>query len=388
MDAAQESAYKAAVLDAVQDDSRSNAILIVTAVFLGISLGSVILRCFVRTRVVRAFGWDDIIMLLAMTLNLAFAICGIMGAKYGMGRKLLYFVEYPDNLERALLCWWLGQIFYVITCVLAKISIIITLLRITVDRVHAWILYAAISLATAVGVVFLLFTIFQCSPVTYFWHQGLSTSHGTCVNKDTLIAIAYLYSVGAAVTDLTIGLLPVALIWNLRMNQRTKIAIIGILGLGCIASAAVIVRIPFVHNYKDEEFLYNTYQISIWSNVEAGLGITAGCLTTLRPLIRFLRDGSSASRSRNNRTPGSFPLSSNPAQGGYRSSRSKHDRDDSHHLWTGSENDEYHGVTTTIMGSQRPNPTSSSEEDLNPMNQHQPAGWKVERSVRVSVRDS
>jgi hypothetical protein len=66
MDAAQESAYKAAVLDAVQDDSRSNAILIVTAVFLGISLGSVILRCFVRTRVVRAFGWDDIIMLLAM----------------------------------------------------------------------------------------------------------------------------------------------------------------------------------------------------------------------------------------------------------------------------------------------------------------------------------
>lgn len=128
----------------------------------------------------------------------------------------------------------------------------------------------------------------------------------------------------------------------------------------------------------------NTYQISIWSNVEAGLGITAGCLTTLRPLIRFLRDSSSASRSRN-RTPGagSFPLSSNVAQPGYRSSRSKHDRDDGRHLWTGSENGEYHGVTTTIMGSQRPNPTSSSEEDLNP----RPAGWKVERSVRVSVRD-
>ncbi|KAJ5453942.1 uncharacterized protein N7458_004898 [Penicillium daleae] len=386
MSAAEESAYKAAVLAAVQDDSRSNAILIVTAVFLGISLSSVLLRCFVRTRVVHAFGWDDIVMLFAMAWNMAFAICGILGAKYGMGRRLYYFVEYPDNLKRALLCWWLGQVFYVITCVLAKVSIIITLLRITVDRLHAWILYAAISVATAVGLVFLFFTIFQCSPVTYFWHQGSSTSHGTCVDKNTLIAIAYLYSVGAAVTDLTIGLLPVALIWNLRMNQRTKSAIIGILGIGCIASAAVIIRIPFVHHYKDTEFLYNTYQISIWSNVEAGLGITAGCLTTLRPLIRFLRDGSSASRSRN-RTPGSFPLSSNVAQG-YRSSRSKHDRNDSHQLWTGSENDEYHGVTTTIMGSERPNPTSSSEEDLNPKNQQRlPTGWKVERSVRVSVRD-
>ncbi len=66
MSAAEESAYKAAILAAVQDDSRSNAILIVTAVFLGISLTSVLLRCFVRTRVVRAFGLDDIIMLLAM----------------------------------------------------------------------------------------------------------------------------------------------------------------------------------------------------------------------------------------------------------------------------------------------------------------------------------
>jgi hypothetical protein len=66
MNATEEIAYKAAVQAAVQDDSRSNAILIVTAVFLGISLGSVLLRCFVRTRVVRAFGWDDIIMLLAM----------------------------------------------------------------------------------------------------------------------------------------------------------------------------------------------------------------------------------------------------------------------------------------------------------------------------------
>lgn len=48
------------------DDSRSKAILIVTCVFLAISLVSVILRCFVRSRIVRAFGWDDSVMVLAM----------------------------------------------------------------------------------------------------------------------------------------------------------------------------------------------------------------------------------------------------------------------------------------------------------------------------------
>ncbi|KAI2786128.1 hypothetical protein POX_h09896 [Penicillium oxalicum] len=380
-------AFAAAIEDAVQDDSRSKAILIVTSVFLGISLSSVLLRVFVRTRIVRAFGWDDGIMLCAMGLNLAFAVCGIIGTKYGMGRKLLYFAQYPDHLRHALLCWWLGQIFYVITCVVAKISIIITLLRITVDRIHAWILYTAMALAVAVGATFLFFTIFQCNPVPYYWHQGSTSAHGTCINKNTLIAIAYLYSVGAAITDLTIGLLPVALIWNLRMNARTKVAIAGILGIGCIASAAVIVRIPFVHHYKDREVLYNTFQISIWSNVEAGLGITAGCLTTLRPLFRFLRDGSSASRSRRTPGPGSFPLSSQVPHGA-KPSRSNFNHPESPQLWSVSGHDEYGGVTTTIMGSHHANPTSSSEEDLNPVvDQNLGNGWKVERSVRVSVRD-
>ncbi|CAG8191602.1 unnamed protein product [Penicillium olsonii] len=325
------------------DDSRSKAILIVTSVFLGISLLSVILRCVVRTRIVRAFGWDDGVMLLAM-------------------------------------CWWIGQLFYVLTCVAAKVSIIIALLRITVDRIHAYILYAAMILASVVGAIFFFFTIFQCAPVDFFWNRAQPGASGKCVSNDVLIDIAYLYSVGAAITDLTIGLLPVALIWNLRMNTRNKCAIIGILGVGCIA--AVIIRIPFVHHYKDREFLYNTYQISIWSNVEAGLGITAGCLTTLRPLVRFLREGSSAGPSR---TPPSYPLASNVA--GHRSARSKREsRDDQ--LWTGRESDDYHGITTTIMGSRQKAPTSS-EEDLNPSRAGaESPGWKVERSVRVSVRNS
>ena len=51
---------------AIMLTGRSEVIAIVTAVFFGISLVTVILRCFVRLRVVRAFGWDDGLMLLAM----------------------------------------------------------------------------------------------------------------------------------------------------------------------------------------------------------------------------------------------------------------------------------------------------------------------------------
>lgn len=127
-----------------------------------------------------------------------------------------------------------------ITCVIAKLSVCITLLRVTIDRIHAWVLFGAMSLSTVVGLIFFFFTIFQCHPIDYFWSRRTET--GTCIDRNLLIGIAYLYSVGAALTDLTIGLLPVALIWNLSMNRRTKAAIVGILGIGCmfVASSCLV----------------------------------------------------------------------------------------------------------------------------------------------------
>lgn len=50
-------------------EGRSQAIFIVTTVFLGLSFIAVCLRCFVRLRLVRAFGWDDGLMVFAMVIS-------------------------------------------------------------------------------------------------------------------------------------------------------------------------------------------------------------------------------------------------------------------------------------------------------------------------------
>lgn len=51
---------------------------------------------------------------------------------------------------------------------------------------------------------------------------------------DSLIAIAYVYSIVATICDLILGLLPAFLVWNLQMNVRTKVALATILGMGCV----------------------------------------------------------------------------------------------------------------------------------------------------------
>ncbi|RDW86917.1 putative integral membrane protein [Aspergillus mulundensis] len=358
-------------------EGRSLSIFVVTLIFLILSFLSVALRCFVRLRLVRAFGWDDSLMVLAMALNILFALCGMIGARYGLGRKMKDFLELPDyahEFETALFWWWLGQTSYVITCVAAKVSIALALLRLTVTKAHKIILWGVIGVSIVVGLVFWLMLMLQCKPVDYFWHRLTST--GTCLNTDHILNIAYVYSVIATICDFILGLLPIALVWKLHMNQTTKAALAGILSMGCVASAAVIVRIPYLHYYKDKDFLYATTNISIWSNVEAGLGITAGSLVTLRPLLRWFRGETSYVNSKS-RTwyggTGSMPLSSmNGARQSRQDQPGRHWRPD-------IESQNSHGVVTTVHGS--PN---SSRENLNP-NQNSLAGVNVQKSFLVTT---
>jgi hypothetical protein len=53
-------------------------------------------------------------------------------------------------------------------------------------------------------------------------------------------------------------------------------------------STATIIRLPYttsIKGYKGD-FLYRTTDFAIWSTVEVGLGITAGSMATLRPLMK------------------------------------------------------------------------------------------------------
>jgi hypothetical protein len=60
-------------------------------------------------------------------------------------------------------------------------------------------------------------------------------------------------------------------------------------------------------------FADETMQISIWSNVEASLGIAAGSLMTVRPLLRFLADLVSSSNRQSFAIP--YPILSSWSSG-------------------------------------------------------------------------
>ncbi|KAL5366613.1 pectinesterase precursor [Aspergillus floccosus] len=269
----------------------SLAIFVISVVMIVFSIVAVLLRTFVRLYILQAFGIDDAFMLSALALFVALCVCCFIGTVNGVGRSRTDFTR-MDIYRKALLYWWLSQIFYIWASALAKVSIALSLLRLTVKWIHRVIIWVIIGLTIVIGLMFWLVLLLDCRPISYFWDFADPTKSGTCMSEKTLVKIAYVYSCLTIVCDLTLGILPSFLVWKLQMNYRTKIAVGGILGMGAIASVAVIIRLPFLHFYADSDFLHSTYQIAIWSLVETGLGITASSLVTLRPLFRWLLDES------------------------------------------------------------------------------------------------
>ncbi|KAH1318004.1 hypothetical protein KXW98_006021 [Aspergillus fumigatus] len=222
-----------------------------------------------------------------MLFYVMFSGCMIGGSLWGTGKHLVDLT--PEHRARAMEYWFLCDIGYAIASILCKISVAIFLLRVMVHPFHRRIMYAVTALTVIVGIIFFVYMMIQCSPVSYFWTRMLGNTSGKCGYVDAIIILLYLFSASSALFDLTVGLLPILLVRNLQMNQRTKIAVAGLLGMACIASVAIIIRIPFVQTIRAPDFLYATVQIAIWSNIETGLGITAGSLATARPLFRVLQ---------------------------------------------------------------------------------------------------
>ncbi|KAJ6099492.1 hypothetical protein N7467_001027 [Penicillium canescens] len=266
---------------------RKTAVQTVAAVFLPIAAIAVMLRCYVRGWIVKAFGWDDAAMVLAMLFYAMF--CGTMigGTLYGTGYKFEHLE--PNNRVTAMKYWWLCEIAYCFASIFCKISVCLFLMRITIKRLHIWILYTVMVLTVIAGLVFMFLMLLQCKPLAYFWTRATMDPSipGYCISIDIIIVMTYIYSAFSALCDFTVGILPIFLVHKLHMKKQTKIAVMGILSMACIASSAVIVRIPFVQTFADDDFLYATFEIAVWSNIEAGLGITAGSLATLRPLLRM-----------------------------------------------------------------------------------------------------
>ncbi|OTA06439.1 hypothetical-protein [Trichoderma parareesei] len=240
--------------------------------FLALSWLAVGLRTYTRAVVIKGMQEDDWLMLVAQD---------------GMGRHNAAIMD-DDKKISALMWQALATVTYVINMMFIKLSIGIFLLRVSARKVYNYIICISLVIIAIWSLAIFFYDIFQCSPVQKQWDFRIQG--GKCASPNDIIAAAYAISVMTIASDWLYALLPIPMLWSVKMTSQAKATVILILGLGIFASIATIIRIKYLSTLQDtDDLLYSATEVMIWTIIEPGVAIVASSLATIRPLLRAMK---------------------------------------------------------------------------------------------------
>ena len=113
-----------------------------------------------------------------------------------------------------------------------KLSYAIFLTRLAVQRRYTYTLWVSMFVVAVWSIVLFFWDIFQCRPVRAQWDYTIPGE--VCVSSKQVVAAAYALSVMTIVTDWLYALLPIPMIWNVKMTKQAKMVVILLLGLGIL----------------------------------------------------------------------------------------------------------------------------------------------------------
>lgn len=121
------------------------------------------------------------------------------------------------------------QCLYLTSVLFVKSSICFALLRLNAKKSIKIILYITMAVSILSNFIAIVTVLSICRPVSAAW-----TGKGKCASVDVLVALSYIVSTLAIVTDFACSILPYVILWNLQMPWRLKFTVAGLLSLSFV----------------------------------------------------------------------------------------------------------------------------------------------------------
>lgn len=163
----------------------------------------------------------------------AFCAFVVLGVHHGLGKHVDDVA--PDHRVEALKWKWAGMITYVIGSTLIKFVAALLLLRLF--KGQKWQRNSLIAIMALVGLVqvfYLFIAIFQCTPIPFYWFRYTEDApvSGQCLKPDMATIPTYVSILLGVVSDWYLAILPITLVWNIKMEKKAKISIVAVLAIG------------------------------------------------------------------------------------------------------------------------------------------------------------
>lgn len=198
------------------------------------------------------------------------------------------------------------------TSTVGKIAIGITILRIVgnTSRWKKWSVWAMMGLMSVVSVTDMLINLFRCGDPRAQWDYAIAaTAH--CVPRAKTNSFNDFANAVLIFADYFFSLLPMAIVWRLKMAPRRRIILTALLGLTIITGAAGTAKMVYAATLDIADLTWTVFSCLVWYSIETMFIIVFGSTPSLYPIWEpfFQRMIFSTLSMRTNRRRG--PINSN-----------------------------------------------------------------------------
>lgn len=362
----------------------------VTIISLVSALASVavILRFWARRIQSMSLELNDYLIVLGLLCALGESAVNIYGCCFGIVK-----FQSQEDITKAIIFSLKSQfmcpIIWVASVTFIRASIVFLYIRIFPTKIFRKICYVIL----VINLVFCIGTILAdcliCQPISYRWDRiiGGSGSCGDQKSLDLFIGIFNLF------LDVTVVVLPMPILWGLKMAVGKKVMLSGMFGMGTAICALTLYRIYETTTIAASNAQEAYALIAMLTSLEALLGVINACLPVLKPIYNRMRgtapkSGTNGSGVNEILKSGSIPifmrvsqmLSLTSRKGKYSSSDEESLTESSSSAWYG-EKKKFSNTAQCGVESRKEAPCVTTKETSPPMTQ------KAERMRGIKAQE-
>ncbi|KAI9851442.1 MAG: hypothetical protein M1838_003631 [Thelocarpon superellum] len=259
-------------------DSRQATLLAALIFVTVLSSVAVGLRLLARRIAHVGLSYDDWTILVAQVFAYGSLAACVTAMHYGLGLHTLAInianIEKLEQLHYAI------NLLYSFGLLPTKIAILLFYRRIFPTPGFLRMCNLYLVFWTIVWTSNFLPVLLICRPVSYYWDKSGS---GSCFDE-----YRFLMASGAITifTDILLLVMPIRMVWRLQISNKQRSALCCIFLLGGFVCVASTLRLPYLYLLFTDDPTWDSYEPTVWTEVELNLGIVCACLPTLRPVAR------------------------------------------------------------------------------------------------------
>lgn len=251
--------------------------------FSGVATTTVLLRLWARKVLKQTFKLHDYLIMLGLIFALAETGFNVYSCCFPVQRRIGTISE-----RLGLQILFLSPVLWATAVTIIRAAIIFLYVQIFPIRTFNIACYITLGVNVAFGMSAVIADCLICRPITYRWAPSMI--NGSCGDQKSLDMFVAVMNL---LLDVEIVILPMPIVWGLKMARCKKMALSGIFGIGVIICAITVYRVKVTSTIGDPTDLHaqDTYcHIALLSSLEALLGVISACLPLLKPLFCKVRE--------------------------------------------------------------------------------------------------